>query len=185
MWPSKIKLLNVFNVFWRSEERKDCRNLIKFEFFLEKFGFVNHLKSWTYISYHKNSFSNGLQKKYFQNFQNFYFFRIQPIKPIFKLIEMGRENLSFSLKSWVSSIHSRFLLISQAFSYAYFDFCLIPLNRSDFDFLKHIGIILDFFNYSLSFSPIPLLIRSHSILFYFILFYFWSFSLSKIQRLSS
>ena len=92
MLPSRIKLLDVFNAFWRVGKEK-------FEFFFEKFGFENHLKSWTYMSYHKNSFSNDYaKKKNSRIFQNFSFFRIRIIESIFRPIEMWWRKLGFQLK---------------------------------------------------------------------------------------
>ena len=82
-------------IHFGSEEWKDWRNLLMFEFFLEKFGFVKHLNLWTYISYHKNSFSNVSVEKVFQNFQNFCFFRIRPIESIFRPIEKGSGKFNF------------------------------------------------------------------------------------------
>ena len=62
--------------------------LIKFEFFFEKFGFENRLKSKTYMSYHKNNFSNDFAEKAFQNFQNLCFFETRLIESILRSIEM-------------------------------------------------------------------------------------------------
>ena len=45
MWPTKIKLLDMFNAFWGIRKEKIEKILIKFEFFFENFGFGNHLKS--------------------------------------------------------------------------------------------------------------------------------------------
>ena len=78
---------------WR---KKRLKKFVKVVF--EKFGFVKHLKLWTYISYHKNRFSNGSVEVFFRIFKNFYFFRIWPIKPIFWPIEKGRGKFSFQLK---------------------------------------------------------------------------------------
>ena len=55
----------MFNAFWGVRKEKIEEILIKFEFFFEKFGFENHLKSWTYMSYYKNSFSNDSVEKVF------------------------------------------------------------------------------------------------------------------------
>ena len=166
-------------------ERKDWGNLIKFEFFFEKFGFEHHLKSWTYMSYNKNSFSNDSAKKNFQNFSNFCSFRIQLIKSIFQLIKMWRRktNFFFNSKSRVPSILARSLLINWACFQVKFDSCPIPLNRSNFDFQKHIGIRYNFFKHSFCLS---LRFLSQSLLsFFFFFLFFWSFSWSKIQRFSS
>ena len=45
MWPTKVKLLEMFNTFWGVGKERIEEILIKFEFFFERFGFENHLKS--------------------------------------------------------------------------------------------------------------------------------------------
>ena len=74
------------------------RKFDKFEFLFENFGFEDHLKSWTFMSYHKNIFSNDSTKKFSKIFQNFCFFEIQLIKFVFRLIEMWRRKMAFSFK---------------------------------------------------------------------------------------
>ena len=68
-------------------------------FFFEKFGFKNHLKSWTYMSYHKNCFSNDSAEKVVQKFQNILFFKTRLIKPFLQSIKMWRRKIEFSFKS--------------------------------------------------------------------------------------
>ena len=121
MWPSKIKLLSVFNAFWRSEERKDWRNFVKVWFlffiflYILKFGFVNHLKSWTYISYHKNKFSNWSTKNFPKFFKISISSRFDRSSLFSDRSKWEEENSVSSLKSRVPSIPSQFLSINWAF----------------------------------------------------------------------
>ena len=68
-----------------------------FSFFF-KFGFENHLKSWTYMSHYKNYFSNDFTENFSRIFQKFCFFRIRLIKSIFQPIKMWRRKSVFQLK---------------------------------------------------------------------------------------
>ena len=67
-------------------------------FFIEKFGFVKRLKSWTYISYHKKSFSNVSTKK----FSRFFKFSVSSgfdwSSLFFNRSKRQKENLVFKLK---------------------------------------------------------------------------------------
>ena len=58
LWPSKIKLLDVFNALIK------VRKFVIVEFLFEKFGFEDHLKSWTFMLYIKTVFKMILQKKF-------------------------------------------------------------------------------------------------------------------------
>ena len=97
------------------------------------------------------------------------------------------EKQDFDLESRVHSIPSRFISTNWTFLHVHFDTCPIPLNRSDFDFQKHIGIRSDF---SKSFFCLSLRFLSDSSLdpfslSLFLFFFFLSFSWSKFQRFSS
>ena len=94
-----------------SEEWKDWRNLLKFDFFffcLEKFGFVKHLNSWTYISYHKNSFSNVSIENVFQIFKIFVSSGFDRSSLFFNRSKREEENSVFQLK--VSGLLDSFLI---------------------------------------------------------------------------
>ena len=94
-----------------SEEWKDWRNLLKFDFFfLEKFGFVKHkhLNSWTYISYHKNSFSNVSIENVFQIFKIFVSSGFDRSSLFFDRSKREEENSVFQLK--VSGLLDFFLI---------------------------------------------------------------------------
>ena len=85
-----------------------------FSFFF-KFGFENHLKSWTYMSHYKNYFSNDFTENFSRIFQKFYFFRIRLIKSIFQPIKMWRRKSVFQLK--VSGPFDSFRPIKPFFMY--------------------------------------------------------------------
>ena len=124
-------------------EKKRLKKFVKFVF--EKFSFVKHLKSWTYISYHKNRFSNSSIEKNFQIFQNLSFFRIRPIELIFWPIKKGREKFSFQLKSRVSSIPSRFLLSRFRFlpdTFWPIKFWIFKIYRNQIRFFKQFFVFL-------------------------------------------
>ena len=90
---SKLNLLKCLMQSW------GVRKFVKVEFLFEKFGFEDHLKSWTFMSYHKNSFSNNYAGIFSRIFQNFCLFEIWPIKFVFRPIEMLRRKMAFSFKS--------------------------------------------------------------------------------------
>ena len=121
--------------------------MIKVEFFFEKFGFENHLKSRTYMSYHKNNFSNDSaeKKKKFPEFFKIYVpLEFDRLSLFFDWSKCEDEKQVFDLKSQVHWIPSWFLSTSRTFLHVHFDFCPIPFDRSDFRFQKHIGIRSDF-----------------------------------------
>ena len=165
LWPSKIKLLDVFNALIK------VRKFVIVEFLFEKFGFEDHLKSWTFMLYIKTVFKMILQKKFLEFFK-ISLFEIQPIETIFRLIKLWRRKMAFLFKSlrfpW-------FLPINRACFHVYFNSCSIPLDRSNFEFYKHIGIRFEFFkrtfHLSLQFLSWSLLSNLFSIfLFYFCCF---------------
>ena len=97
--PKLNFLMCLMHFFW-VWEKKRVRKFDNFEFFFEKLGFEDHLKLWTFMPYHKNSFSNDSVENFSRIFQNFCFFEIQPIKPIFWPIKMWRRKMAFSFKSF-------------------------------------------------------------------------------------
>ena len=100
-------------------------------FFIEKFDFVKHLKSWPYISYHKDSFSNVFAKKFSRFFKFSIFSGFDRSSLFFNRLNRQKENLVFKLKlSSLRSVEHIFMWIS------------IPpkFQISNFEFLKQIGI---------------------------------------------
>ena len=101
---------------------------------MEKFGFVKHLKSWTYNSYHKNSFSNSFAKKFSKIFKIFVL-QDSTYRVYFLTNQNGkRKGQFFSLNSRACSIPSRFLSISRAYFHVHFNSFQIPLDQLDFFF---------------------------------------------------
>ena len=93
--------------------------------------------------------------------RNFFpeFFKISvPLE--FDRLKCEEEKKVFDLKSRVHSILSRLLSTSRTFLHVHFNPCPIPLDQSDFNFQKHIGIRSDFSKNFLSISLNPLLIPS-------------------------
>ena len=102
LWPTKIKLLDVFNAFFffGCEKRKEWGNLITLHISLKNLV----LKIiWSYEhSCHiiKTVFQMILHKIFLGFFKNFCFFVIQPIEPVSRPIEMWRRKMAFSFKSF-------------------------------------------------------------------------------------
>ena len=153
--------------------------MLKLNFYLK----ILVLKSWTFMSYHKNSFSNDFAKKKKKKsriFQNFCLFEIQPIEFVFRPIELWREKMAFSFKglgfprflpnsSW--PIEPVFMWFSIPARFLSIDWISNFKNKKELD-LTFSKVLF------LSISSIPLMIPLLN-------FFFWSFLWSKLQRFSS
>ena len=150
--------------------------MLKLNFYLK----ILVLKSWTFMSYHKNSFSNDFaKKKNSRIFQNFCLFEIQQIEFVFRPIELWREKMAFSFKglgfprflpnsSW--PIEPVFMWFSIPARFLSIDWISNFKNKKELDltFSKVLCLSLQFLSWSLLTKII-----------------FLSFSWSKFQRFSS